>query len=122
MDIILTGIARSGTTLSCSLLNKLPQCVALHEPMDPEDLVGLGFPEAYMARIASFFAAQRASLLGSGTAVSKARDGRVGLVQRRLVIGNRLGWCVICAHRCGVSPGHGWPKPRVDPGYEEGRP
>jgi hypothetical protein len=30
-----------------------------------------------MARIASFFAAQRASLLGSGTAVSKARDGRV---------------------------------------------
>ena len=77
MDIILTGIARSGTTLSCSLLNKLPQCVALHEPMDPADLVGLGFPEAYMARIASFFAAQRASLLGSGTAVSKARDGRV---------------------------------------------
>ncbi len=77
MDIILTGIARSGTTLSCSLLNKLPQCVALHEPMDPAELVGLGFPEAYMARIASFFEAQRASLLGSGTAVSKARDGRV---------------------------------------------
>lgn len=41
MDIILTGIARSGTTLSCSLLNKLPQCVALHEPMNPDDLVGL---------------------------------------------------------------------------------
>jgi len=77
MDIILTGIARSGTTLSCSLLNKLPQCVALHEPMNPADLVALGFPEAYMARIALFFAAQRASLLGSGTAVSKARDGRV---------------------------------------------
>ena len=77
MDIILTGIARSGTTLSCSLLNKLPQCVALHEPMNPAELVGLGFPEAYMARIASFFAAQRASLLGCGTAVSKARDGCV---------------------------------------------
>jgi len=77
MDIILTGIARSGTTLSCSLLNKLPQCVALHEPMNPGELVGLGFPDAYMARIESFYATQRASLLGSGTAVSKARDGRV---------------------------------------------
>ena len=40
MDIILTGIARSGTTLSCSLLNKLPQCVALHEPMNPAELIG----------------------------------------------------------------------------------
>jgi hypothetical protein len=77
MDIILTGIARSGTTLSCSLLNKLPQCVALHEPMNPAELVDLNFPDAYLARVASFFAEQRASLLGSGTAVSKARDGRV---------------------------------------------
>ena len=77
MDIILTGIARSGTTLSCSLLNKLPQCVALHEPMNPAELVGLDFPDAYLARVASFFAEQRVSLLGSGTAVSKARDGRV---------------------------------------------
>lgn len=77
IDIILTGIARSGTTLSCSLLNKLPQCVALHEPMNPAELAGLVLPEPYMARIASFFAEQRVSLLGSGTAVSKARDGRV---------------------------------------------
>ena len=44
MDIILTGIARSGTTLSCSLLNKLPQCVALHEPMNPAELVDLLLP------------------------------------------------------------------------------
>lgn len=77
MDIVLTGIARSGTTLSCSLLNTLPQCVALHEPMDPSELVGLAFPDAYLERIASFFATQRASLLSSGTAVSKARGGRV---------------------------------------------
>jgi len=77
MDIILTGIARSGTTLTCSLLNKLPQCVALHEPMNPAELVDLNFPDAYLARVASFFAEQRASLLVSGTAVSKARDGRV---------------------------------------------
>lgn len=77
MDIILTGIARSGTTLSCALLNRLPQCVALHEPMRPSDLVGLPYPGEYLARIAAFFAGQRASLMESGTAVSKARDGGV---------------------------------------------
>ena len=77
MNIILTGIARSGTTLSCSLLNRLPRCVALHEPMDPSELVGLGLPDAYLDRIAAFFAVQRASLLDSGTAVSKARGGLV---------------------------------------------
>ena len=77
MDIILTGIARSGTTLSCSLLNLLPQCVALHEPMRPSDLVGLRYPEEYLERVAAFFAEQRASLLGAGTAVSGARDGSV---------------------------------------------
>lgn len=77
MDIILTGIARSGTTLSCALLNKLPQCVALHEPMNPAELTGLPFPEAFLDAVGSFFASQRASLLTSGTAVSKARGGRV---------------------------------------------
>jgi hypothetical protein len=77
MDIILTGIARSGTTLSCSLLNRLPQCIALHEPMEPSDLVGLPYPEKYLERIGTFFAAQRASLLRSGKAVSKGRDGVV---------------------------------------------
>lgn len=77
MDIILTGIARSGTTLTCFLLNKLPQTVALHEPMDPSQLVGLAQPDGYLARIADFFATQRATLLEAGTAVSKARDGRV---------------------------------------------
>lgn len=77
MDIILTGIARSGTTLSCALLNRLPQCVALHEPMRPSDLVGLPYPGEYLARIAAFFAGQRTSLMESGTAVSKARDGGV---------------------------------------------
>jgi|LauGreDrversion4_2_1035121.scaffolds.fasta_scaffold157460_2 hypothetical protein len=77
MDIILTGIARSGTTLSCSLLNRLPQCIALHEPMSPSDLVGLPYPETYLERIGTFFADQRSSLLRSGTAVSKGRDGMV---------------------------------------------
>lgn len=77
MDIILTGIARSGTTLTCSLLNKLPQSVALHEPMNPAELVGLDVSTEFLERVAGFFATQRASLLASGTAVSLARGGIV---------------------------------------------
>ena len=32
-NIVLTGIPRSGTTLTCHLLNKVPNVVALFEPM-----------------------------------------------------------------------------------------
>lgn len=77
MDIILTGIARSGTTLSCALLNKLPQCVALHEPMNPADLIAPTFPDAYLDAVGGFFATQRASLIAAGTAMSRARGGSV---------------------------------------------
>jgi len=77
MDIVLTGIARSGTTLTCSLLNRLPQCVALFEPMNPRPLAGLAYPEAFLDAIEAFFADQRAGLLGRGVATSKALDSRV---------------------------------------------
>lgn len=77
MNIILTGIARSGTTLSCYLLNQLPQCVALHEPMNPAELAGLEFPEGFVRRIEEFFAEQRRMLLSTGKALSKARSGEV---------------------------------------------
>lgn len=77
MDIVLTGIPRSGTTLTCSLLNQLPQSVALHEPMDPLSLARLDFPRDYLAGVADFFAGQRESLLSDGTALSKVRDGSV---------------------------------------------
>jgi len=77
MDIILTGIARSGTTLSCYLLNQLPQCVALHEPMNPAELASLEFPEGFVRRIDEFFAEQRRMLISTGKAFSKARSGEV---------------------------------------------
>ena len=77
MDIILTGIARSGTTLTCALLNKLPQAVALAEPMNPAELAALAYPDAYLARVEDFFTAQRTSLMVRGAAISKARDGQV---------------------------------------------
>jgi hypothetical protein len=77
MNVILTGIARSGTTLTCALLNKLPKCVALHEPMNPVHMATLQFPSGYLDEIATFFSSQRASLLSDGSAISKARDGQV---------------------------------------------
>lgn len=77
MDIVLTGIPRSGTTLTCSLLNRLPQSVALHEPMEPASLAGLDFPQGYLEGVADFFAGQRERLLAEGTALSKARAGSV---------------------------------------------
>ena len=78
--VLLTGVPRSGTTLACHLLNKVPGTVALHEPMHV-----LGFAElrrqggdaAILDAIAGFAAAQRASLLEHGTARSKAVDGKV---------------------------------------------
>jgi hypothetical protein len=37
-DIVLTGVPRSGTTLTCSLLDKLDNTVALREPMYARDI------------------------------------------------------------------------------------
>lgn len=77
MNVVLTGIARSGTTLTCALLNQLPKCVALHEPMNPAFMATQQFPSGYLAEIARFFSSQRDSLLSNGSAISKARDGQV---------------------------------------------
>ena len=76
-DVILTGIARSGTTLACTLLNQLPDTVALHEPMSPRMLVGLSVPEGVNDRVAAFFAAQRHSLHDRGEATSRGIDGKI---------------------------------------------
>lgn len=76
-NVILTGIARSGTTLACALLNRLPQVVALHEPMSPRRLVWLWSRRAVVDRIEAFFATQRTSLLTRGEASSRTRDGRI---------------------------------------------
>jgi len=76
MNIILTGIPRSGTTLACTLLNQCPQTVALHEPMAPAQLAGLP-PAAIVEEIQIFFDSQRQSLLRDGMAISKSRGGQI---------------------------------------------
>ncbi len=75
-DIILTGVPRSGTTLTCHLLNKLPEVVALHEPMHPPNYFGISSDEI-VAEIKKFFNDQRATVLNNGTAISKSASGVV---------------------------------------------
>ncbi len=77
-DIILTGLPRSGTTLACHLLNRLPSSVALHEPMYPISMRGMSREQA-MVEVRAFFKQQREQIITSGWAVSKASGGKVPL-------------------------------------------
>lgn len=70
-DILLAGLPRSGTTMTCHLLNAVPNSVALHEPLRPGEMAGLP-PRAIDERIAAFFTAQREQILRSRTATSKS--------------------------------------------------
>ncbi len=75
-NIILTGLPRSGTTLACSLLGQLPDVVALHEPMRPMMISGLGGSE-FIDTVVEFFDAMRQQIKTEGTAASKSQEGRV---------------------------------------------
>lgn len=77
-NIIITGIPRSGTTLTCHLLNKLPDTIALHEPM--KIVAKEEFCDDYQMlrrRVDNFFAETRQSLLTDRSAVTKQRAGKV---------------------------------------------
>lgn len=75
MNVILTGIPRSGTTLACYLLNQLADVVALVEPID---VMSLGHdPVGARERVESFFDGARRSLLRRRAARSKHVEGRV---------------------------------------------
>lgn len=75
-DVLLTGLPRSGTTMTCHLLNKLPNNVALDEPMAVSQLATL-IPDEFVAKIRQFFIDQRAKILNEGKATSKAWKGTV---------------------------------------------
>lgn len=67
-NVVLTGIPRSGTTLACFLLNKLPDTVALIEPMDVSEFPGFLRNGTLIDNIRSFFSKTRKSIL-AGEAV-----------------------------------------------------
>jgi hypothetical protein len=89
-DIVLTGPGRSGTTLACYLLNKLPDAVALAEPIPPGKF-GLGSPdyEALVDGIEQYYRRMREMALRQGVVVSKHVGGEVPANTKGVVDGVR---------------------------------
>lgn len=75
-NITLTGIPRSGTTLTCHLLNKVVNTVALHEPMDVFKFSQLE-PEVICQSIENFFSSTRQSILTQGKAITKHHNQKI---------------------------------------------
>jgi hypothetical protein len=73
-NVLITGTPRSGTTLTCHLLNKLPETVALHEPIRGSRFRS---PEAVCGLVRDFCDEQRRSILEQKRAISKQQDGVV---------------------------------------------
>lgn len=69
-NAILVGPARSGTTLACSLLNKLADVVALDEPFERRMLQQMAGPDAFLGIVDKQFQSQRATIEATGEAQS----------------------------------------------------
>jgi len=77
-NIVLTGPGRSGTTLTCYLLNKLPNTVALSEAIDPEQYANrMPDHEAVADGIEEFYRSMRQGALKRGIVISKHVGGKV---------------------------------------------
>ncbi len=76
-NVLITGIPRSGTTLVCSLLNKVPEVVALHEPMDVWEFSKCRDAAALAETIKNFCVDARESLREHGFAISKHVSGEI---------------------------------------------
>ncbi len=74
-NIILTGLPRSGTTLTCHLLNKVSNVVALHEPMDVAFTVG-ATKQHICTEISAFFTNSRESILENKKVFTKHACGK----------------------------------------------
>ena len=72
--VLLTGLPRSGTTLMCYLLNKLPNSVALAEPLEIPKFRGRS-DRAVIRSINRFATAQRRQILRKGFAISESAGG-----------------------------------------------
>jgi hypothetical protein len=74
-DILLTGPARSGTTLTCACLNQLPDCLALAEPMTP---TAQGSIDDALQYVSQFLTSARTKALVEKRATTKMADGGFG--------------------------------------------
>ncbi|MDQ3694403.1 MAG: sulfotransferase, partial [Chloroflexota bacterium] len=76
-NVLISGTPRSGTTLTCHLLNKLPDTVALHEPMNVKAFASLAGHDQIADAVERFCGEQRQSILSRGVAISKQAGGKV---------------------------------------------
>ncbi|MGH3085953.1 MAG: hypothetical protein ACRDSJ_01380, partial [Rubrobacteraceae bacterium] len=76
-NVLVTGTPRSGTTLTCHLLNRLPDTLALHEPMKVKKFAELKDHEEICRSIKSFCDGQRESIRERKRAISKNVGGAV---------------------------------------------
>lgn len=76
-NVLITGTPRSGTTLLCSLLNKVPDTVALHEPMNVWEFPKCKDANAMADVIEHFCTETRTSLREHGFAMSKHVKGHI---------------------------------------------
>lgn len=74
-NALITGLPRSGTFLVCSLLNTLPNSVALAEPMDVSQF-SASSEDHNLRLIEAFFADQRRRILTDATAAGQCVAGR----------------------------------------------
>ena len=77
-NIVLTGLPRSGTTLACHLLNKLPDTVALLEPFEAGRFAGL-LPdrEAVADAMERWFGKARRRALRKGVVTTRHVGGEI---------------------------------------------
>lgn len=76
-NIILTGVPRSGTTLACHLLNKLPNTVALHEPIEFREILKFKHHQEICDFVELVFEEMRNSIYHQNIAISRQVDGQV---------------------------------------------
>ena len=74
-DVVLTGLPRSGTTLACLLLNRLPDTVALNEPFNPGMFAEVSSEEEACDVIERFYRRMRRMIRRHGVAVSRHVGG-----------------------------------------------
>ena len=89
-NIVITGPGRSGTTLTCHLLNKLPDTVAVNESITPGKYADrLPDTGAVADGIQDFYREQRRRLLKRGVVLSKHVSGVVPDNSKGIVDGAR---------------------------------
>ena len=76
-NILITGLPRSGTNLTCRLLNQVEDVVALQEPMDVGAFGRLGSPSEIYAMIDEFIHEVRTAAVEEGMIFTKHVQGQI---------------------------------------------